>query len=81
MVRPHRKDGYVHRRRVHIRIDEKNILALDDLACTLGLSRAHLCDLILAIAVNEGGKWLADRITSRVNRALRLRQKSFDKTK
>lgn len=74
-IRPYRKDGYVTRRRVHVRMDEKIVQALDELACTLCLSRSHLCDLILGIAVEEGGEWLRDCISRRVKQALRRRKK------
>lgn len=77
MVKPHRKDGYVHRSRVHIRVDDSIIGTLDDLASSLSLSRAHLCDLILGIAVDEGGDWLTGCIDRRVREALRRRRERW----
>ena len=77
MIRPHRKDGYVPRRRVHIRMDESIVGAIDELASTLCLSRSHVCDLILGIAVEEGGDWLCRCINRRVKRALRDRRSQW----
>lgn len=77
MVKPHRKDGYRHRSRVHIRVDDSIIGTLDDLASELSLSRAHLCDLILGIAVDEGGEWLTACINRRVRAALKRRRESW----
>jgi hypothetical protein len=76
MVRPHRKDGYRYRRRVHVRVDEVTVGTLDELASALSLSRAHLCDLILGIAVDEGGTWLNACIARRVKAALDRRRES-----
>lgn len=72
-VRPHRKDGYRHRSRVHLRVDAATVGRLDVLADSLSLSRSHLCDLVLAIAVEEGGSWLRKCINRRVAIALQLR--------
>jgi len=74
MIRPYRKDGYVHRRRIHVRMDERLVDRMDTLAKSLCLSRAHLCDLILGIAVEEGGDWLACKINSRVEQALECKK-------
>lgn len=74
MVRPHRKDGYRFRRRVHVRVDEATVGTLDEMAEALSLSRAHLCDLILGIAVDEGGSWLVECIGRRVKAALQRRR-------
>jgi hypothetical protein len=77
MIAPHRKDGYRPRRRVHVRIDDGVVGKLDLLASSLSLSRAHLCDLVLGIAVDEGGPWLHDCISRRVRRALELRRANW----
>lgn len=73
MVRPYRKDGYRQRRRVHVRMDETIVEALDDLAGSLSLSRAYVCDLILCIAVTEGGEWLTKAIHRRVANSMAKR--------
>ena len=70
MTRPYCKAGYRTRRRVHLRVDDSIIDALDDLAGSLSLSRAYLCDLILGIAVDEGGDWLKKAISKRVSDSL-----------
>src|SRR5262245_26858134 len=44
-IRPHRKDAFVYRSRVQVRIDDDIIERLDRLANSLRLSRAHFCDL------------------------------------
>jgi hypothetical protein len=76
-IRPYRRDGYRSRRRIHIRVDDAAIGRFDALAYALGLSRAYLCDLILGIAVDEGGEWLRRAITGRVERALELRKLKY----
>ena len=73
LVKPHRLDGYVPRTRVHVRIDDRTVARLDDVAKALGVSRAHLCDLVLTIAVEEGGPWLRKCVNRRVAIALQLR--------
>lgn len=78
MVRPHRKDGYRFRRRVHVRVADETVVVLDELALALRLSRAHLCDLILGIAVDEGGAWLNECIGRRVKHALRKRREKYE---
>jgi hypothetical protein len=78
-VKPHRKDGYRHRGRVHLRIDEQTLVGLDDLAEALGLSRSHVCDVILAIAVDDGGTWLQDSIGRRVRSALAKRRAGMER--
>ena len=67
-MKPHRKDGYVPRQRVHVRMDQRIVTSLDGLADSLSLSRAHLCDLILGIAVEEGRTTFADYVRRRVMR-------------
>lgn len=76
-VRPHRRDGYKPRVRIHIRVDEETTQRIDALAEALCLSRAYLCDLILGIAVDEGGAWLQRKIARRVQRALEHRLLKF----
>ena len=69
-IRPHRKDGYVDRTRVHLRVDDRIVVGLDQLAAGLGLSRAHVCDLVLRIAVEDGGRWLSTQLRKRITRSL-----------
>jgi hypothetical protein len=78
MIAPHRKDGYRPRSRVHVRIDDVVVNKIDVLATSLCLSRAHLCDLVLGIAVEEGGPWLHDCISRRVRRSLELRRSMWN---
>lgn len=80
MTRPYRKDGYVHRRRVHVRMDETIVDRMDELAASLCLSRSHLCDLILSIAVEEGSTWLQQCINQRVEQALQRRRDQWGST-
>ena len=70
MSRPYRMDGYRPRKRVNIRLEQSTCEALDELARSLALSRAYACDLILGIAVEEGGTWLRNCINRRVKQAL-----------
>lgn len=69
-IRPHRKDGYRPRSRVHVRVDDETLAGIDRLADALRLSRAHVCDVILAIAVEDEPGWLRQRISQRVREAL-----------
>lgn len=73
----HRKDGYVPRTRVQLRIDDETIELLDDIAEALLISRAHFCDLILAIAVDEGGDWLVECIRHRLSKALATKKRKY----
>lgn len=68
MTRAYRKDGYRPRQRLHIRMDQSIVESIDDLAAQLQISRAHLCDLILCVAVDEGRKSFADLVRQRVLR-------------
>ena len=76
-IRPHRKDGYVPRTRVQVRIDDASLARLDALAESLSLSRAHLADLILNIAAEEGSDWLRGCLLDRITKALQLRRSKF----
>jgi hypothetical protein len=69
-VRPHRKDGYVDRTRIHLRVDDRIVVGLDQMAAGLGLSRSHVCDLVLRIAVEDGGSWLCGEIRKRIKKSL-----------
>lgn len=73
-IKPHRKDGYRPRTRIQIRVDDRSLARLDALAEALSLSRAHLADLILNIAAEDGSEWLRNRISDRVSKALELRR-------
>lgn len=73
-IRPHRKDGYRPRGRVHLRIDERTLEKLDAMAQSLGLSRAHMCDVILGIAVEGDASWLRSNIDRRVREALHAKR-------
>lgn len=64
-VRPYRKGGYEPRRRIHLRINEKKVEVIDDLAAKLILSRAYFVELVLDIAI-EQGDWLKKAIAKRV---------------
>ncbi len=57
-------------------MDESLVDAMDELARALSLSRSHLCDLILGIAVEEGGEWLRSAINKRVKQALNRKRDS-----
>jgi len=58
-------------------MDETIVEALDDLAGSLSLSRAYVCDLILGIAIDEGGNWLKRAINRRVEEALKRRRERW----
>jgi len=70
MIQPHRTDGYRPRSRVQLRIDDEVIASLDKLAESLKISRSHIVDVIMAIAVEEGGDWLVECIRHRLADAL-----------
>jgi len=53
-IRPHRKGPYVHRTRVYIRVDSRVLEKLDHFAGSLKISRAHLCDVALDVAMGVG---------------------------
>jgi hypothetical protein len=80
MTRAYRKDGYVPRQRVHVRMDHRMVASLDELAASLSLSRAHLCDLILGVAVEEGRSCFADLVRRRVMRDYAKRRKLWDQS-
>ena len=73
-LRPHRKDGYRPRTRIQIRVDDQALAKLDGLAESLCLSRAHLADLILNIAADDGSEWLRAKLLERITAALELRR-------
>lgn len=52
-MKPHRKDPYETRVAIKIRVAEPTVEALDAFADELQASRSHVCDLILAVAMNE----------------------------
>lgn len=77
-IRPHRKDRFVFRSRVQVRVDDSIVDRIDLVAKSLHLSRAHFCDLVLAIAVEEGGPWLRAAITRRLEKAFEKRQAEWE---
>ena len=79
--RPRRRDGYRDRVRLHARIDPETYAGLEDLADSLRVSLSHFIDLLGAIAIEDGGDWLAERVRARVkegiHRAYERRRNGF----
>ena len=74
-MKPHRKDGYRHRTKLNVRVDDEVIQRVDELAAALSLSRAYCLDLLLGIAMEEGGEWLPDAIRRRASEVLNRKRK------
>lgn len=73
-MKPHRKDPYEPRIAIKIRCTRLTVEALDAFAEELKASRAHICDLILDVAMGEECEAFCKAVNDRMAAAHKRRE-------